>query len=329
MGKPDRVELIRSIANTIADYRQGEITIPDADHVNRWINQFDASVQQQVLSELDHILKKTYLARTDVEKFLSGVISSKKLTGKDPRAFWKKANILHIQEAGNSQREMLAMFDTILRSKVGLGLKDCGSSDGPFIYLDDAVFTGNRLKHDLFSWIQSSAPAVARLHVIVIGLHCGGQWYAETQLEKVVSDARKKLDLRWWRCLKIEDRRAYLADSDVLRPTALPSEPAVQAYAEGLKYAPDLRAGTGVGGNKFFSSHAGRIVLEQEFLKAGVRIRDMCPNLNQYQRPLGNTLLQTLGFGALMVTFRNCPNNCPLAFWVDSPWYPLFPRKTN
>jgi hypothetical protein len=40
-------------------------------------------------------------------------------------------------------------------------------------------------------------------------------------------------------------------------------------------------------------------------------------------------VLQTVGFGALIVTFRNCANNCPLGFWVDDPWYPLFPRKTN
>lgn len=39
--------------------------------------------------------------------------------------------------------------------------------------------------------------------------------------------------------------------------------------------------------------------------------------------------LVTLGFGSLIVTFSNCPNNAPLAFWVDSPWYPLFPRATN
>lgn len=31
----------------------------------------------------------------------------------------------------------------------------------------------------------------------------------------------------------------------------------------------------------------------------------------------------------LILTYRNCPNNAPLAFWVDAPWYPLFPRTTN
>jgi hypothetical protein len=39
--------------------------------------------------------------------------------------------------------------------------------------------------------------------------------------------------------------------------------------------------------------------------------------------------LVTLGFGSLIVTYRNCPNNAPLALWVDHPWYPLFPRTTN
>jgi hypothetical protein len=64
-------------------------------------------------------------------------------------------------------------------------------------------------------------------------------------------------------------------------------------------------------------------------LVAGVRIRDMCPNLKENHHPLGYSVLKTLGFGALVVTYRNCPNNCPLAFWADWPWEPLFPRKTN
>ena len=40
-------------------------------------------------------------------------------------------------------------------------------------------------------------------------------------------------------------------------------------------------------------------------------------------------ILESLGFGSLVVTFRNCPNNAPLALWAGDPWYPLFPRRTN
>ena len=60
-----------------------------------------------------------------------------------------------------------------------------------------------------------------------------------------------------------------------------------------------------------------------------MRIRKMCPYLNENQRPLGNMVLKSLGFGSMIVTFRNCPNNTPLAFWAGDPWYPLFPRKVN
>ncbi len=329
MANGRRAELLTSIATTITDYRPGEITTPDANHVERWITQFDAAVQDPMLAELDHVLKKTYVTRANVEQFLGIVLTARKLAGDDPCDFWRKANFLSIQGGGDSQREMLALFRTVLRSTCGLDLDDCGSDDGPYIYLDDVVFTGNRIKNDLSAWIRASAPAAAKLHVVVIGLHLGGKWYANGKIQEVAAAAGKEVDIDWWRCLSIEDRNHYVANSDVLRPSALPDDAAVQVYAQGLRHAPVLRRGNSVGKNKFFSSDAGRNTLEQELLKAGCAIRWTCPNLNQYQRPLGNTLLQTLGFGALIVTFRNCANNCPLAFWVDAPWYPLFPRKTN
>ena len=53
----------------------------------------------------------------------------------------------------------------------------------------------------------------------------------------------------------------------------------------------------------------------------------MCPNLNVYQRPLGNMVLEALGFGSLHVTFRNCPNNCPLAFWAGKPLVSVVPSE--
>ena len=177
------------------------------------------------------------------------------------------------------------MFETVLQRTCGLDLNECGSDDGPYIYLDDAIFTGNRIKYDLSAWIQSTAPATASVHVVVIGFHRGGQWYARTKIKEVANAAGKAVDINWWRCLEIEDRKRYVANSDVLRPSAIPTDAAVQAYARGLQYPPVLRSGNCVGENEFFSSDAGRNLLEQELLKAGCTIRSICPNLNQYQRP--------------------------------------------
>ena len=158
MANGRRAELLGSIATTIADYRRGEITTPDADHVESWITQFDAAVQDPMLAELDHVLKKTYVTRANVEQFLGVVLTAKELGGDDPCDFWRKANLLSIQGAGNSQREMLVLFGSVLQSMCGLDLDDCGSDDGPYIYLDDVVFTGNRIKNDLSAWIQASVP---------------------------------------------------------------------------------------------------------------------------------------------------------------------------
>jgi hypothetical protein len=325
----NRKTLLASIASVIADYREGEIDTPDSAHVDAWISQFDAAVQESILSELHHVLKKTYITKTEVEKFLSNLATAAKLVGAAPHDFWKSANFLNIQGGGNSQSELLQMFDLVLQKTCGLGIDECGSNDGPYIYLDDVVFTGNRVKNDLIKWLKSSAPAKAKVHVIVIAFHRGGQYYAKTKIAEACAAEKKSLDITWWRRLEMEDRKTYVNNSDVLRPSSFPSDALTQAYVKGLKYAPLIRRGTNIGENKFFTSNAGRCILEQEFLKAGVHIRSICPYLNVYQRPLGNMVLESLGFGALVVTFRNCPNNAPLALWAGDPWYPLFPRKTN
>ena len=71
-------------------------------------------------------------------------------------------------------------------------------------------------------------------------------------------------------------------------------------------------------------------MLEQEFLKAGAKIKyELCPDLKENHWPLGYDVFKCVGFGSLLVTYRNCPNNCPLVLWAGAPWFPLFPRKTN
>lgn len=129
--------------------------------------------------------------------------------------------------------------------------------------------------------------------------------------------------------MDMEDRMDHIDASDVLRPASIPDDASVKSYIASLGARPELRPSGKVSGAGIFSGEAGRSLLEQEFLKAGVMIRKMCPNLIGYQRPLGNRILASFGFGALTVTYRNCPNNCPLAFWVGDPWYPLFARRTN
>ncbi len=324
-----RDNLLASIANTIQDYRGGSLPNPITDHVERWVQQFDAAIQLLLLQEIDHVLKKIYFSKKDVAKFLRGAMHTQKLTGVNAQEFWRNANFLDIQGGGDSQTDMLELFSEQLVNEYGFGIDDCGQGEEVFIYLDDGIFTGNRVRRDLENWIRDHAPALVKLHVICIAEHSGGRYFANTKIQEIIRASGKKVEITWWHAIVLENRKAYSASSDVLRPTAIPNDPAVQAYIAAMRYQPTLRTAGNPGTANLFSSDAAKILLEQEFLKAGVRIRQMCPHLGDTQRPLGHMTLETLGFGSLIVTYRNCPNNAPLALWVDAPWYPLFPRTTN
>lgn len=323
-----RSDLLLSIADTTADYREGDLTSPTPEHVERWVNQFEEAVQFPILREMDHVLKKTYFSRKETRKFLAGLVKNKKLVGEDPCTFWKGVKFLDIQGGGASQKEMIALFSKILERECGFTIEDCGVEPRVFLYLDDAIFTGNRVRRDIEAWIKDNAPEDAKLHVVVIANH-EGSYYHRGKISEATKAAGKKIEVTWWCAVGFEDRKTYTDNSDVLRPVVIPDDEIVLAYVASMSHKPHLRNEGNVGSKGIFSSDAGRQLLEQEFLKAGVRIKNACPNLGVSQRPLGHTSLEALGFGSMIVTFRNCPNNAPLVLWVGEPWYPLFPRTTN
>lgn len=148
-------------------------------------------------------------------------------------------------------------------------------------------------------------------------------------LNETINTSEKKISIKWGQLISIEDGLFAADASDVLRPTGPGTDLAVANYIATLGKAQTWRAGTSVGPKQFFSSEQGRQLLEQEFLKAGVSVRALCPHLNAYQRPLGNTTMKTTGFGTMFATYRNCPNNAPLVLWAGDPWHPLLRRVTN
>ncbi|MCK9456321.1 MAG: hypothetical protein M0R31_03400 [Candidatus Riflebacteria bacterium] len=324
-----RGKLLNSIAETISDYREDEITV-NSDHIEKWIQQFSDEAQTPILQEMDHALKKTYFSKKATKAFLEELFKNSDLVGEDPCAFWDRATILNIQSNGNSQKEMVLLLNKVINNNCNLhSASSKQSSFEEFIYLDDGLFTGNRILRDLDKWLTHTAPQNATVHVITIALHLGGYFYIKDKIEKLEAAINKGITIRFWRLLELEDRKTYINSSDVLRPCVIPDDQASKEYVDRMTYKPCLRYPGQAGNKAVFSSDEGRQLLEQEFLLAGVKIRQMCPYLNEYQRPLGNSVLETLGFGSLFVTFRNCPNNAPLALWAGDPWFPLFPRKTN
>lgn len=333
---PPRQEMLESIANTIADYRAGENISPRTPElVNAWVSQFPEDIQESLLDALTYTLPKTYLSQTDFKVFLRGLAGTDKLSpGTNPAEYWKQANFLKIQQGGNSQLEILGTFDEVLKELHNYGLSETGSADGDFIYLDDCIGTGSRVRSDVCAWIGSDAPPNIRLHVVSPIRYRGAYWI-DDKIEQAARANGKSIVLKNWRLdnFYLENRLYYRNSSDVLWPTQIPDIQEAQAYAEELNakgHPVELRAPGNCGHANIFETEEKRMLLEQAFLTRGCQIRGECNNLPAAFRPLGFHNLDTLGFGSMCVTYRNCPNNCPLVFWVEQGGYPaLFPRKTN
>jgi len=318
-----------AVAALIADYRAGEIPTLDSVHVDRWVSQFPSAVREPILLELLHVFGRTYFTRANVQTFIDSIVLNANFVGPNPGQFWQGVKVLNLQTAGNSQRDMIALLAESLQRQCGLALTSCGVTPHTYLYLDDVLFSGGRIRSDLVNWVTGIAPAKAKLAVLIIGSHTLGQWYSGNKIVEAAKAAGKTIDLSWWRAVAFEDRKSEINNSDVLRPVAVPADPATQAYVASLGGAPLIRAVGGKSPLGIFSGEAGRHLLEQEFLAAGVRVRGVCPYFDKYMRPLGRMMFESLGFGSTIVTYRNCPNNAPLVFWADHPWYPLFPRKPN
>lgn len=323
--------LCAAIAETLSDYRAGEIRARTPTDVERWVDQFDSGVRVPLLCEVDHILRKSYLSRVRVERFLSGLLVHEPMVGPDPSVFWRSAQFLMLQTEGRSQAEMLGMFGALLENAFGFSIDDCGNPPASFVYLDDGVFSGNRVLNDLRPWVREIAPPTSRLDIVAMIVHSGAKKYVGNEIDLTARQAGKEVLLHWRAGCKPDNARTSTT-SDVLRPTSLPEDEGVRAYAaelEGLGYPVQLRLDRGTGSLGLFSSADSRHLLEQELLKAGIRLRERCLYFNGNQRPLGNWALKTLGFGTMFATYRNCPNNAPLALWAGDPWIPLLPRRTN
>jgi len=331
----ERSDLLDSVVSTIQTYREGEIPKPTSDHVDRWLSQFTAENQLPFLREFDHVIKKTFLTKDTVTTFLGNLVKNPKLVGNDPANFWAKATLLCIQRAGQSQKEMVSIFGDALEVQCGLDFAKCGATDGDYIYLDDVLFTGGRVATDLEDWIANKAPQTTKVHVLLMAFHTSGHyWITNKRLKQAVAKSGKEIEIKFWYQLKLENQRNRKDESDVLWPASIPNDPATQAYLASLTRFP-LVPRTPGGAVGMFSSEAGRQLLEHEFLIAGVKIRSLTQAPKDFIRPLGCGGFG-VGFGAMLVTYRNCPNNCPLAMWWGDPeatsgalhWYPLLSRKT-
>lgn len=324
---------LEKIAETIADYRLGEISRRTPGDIDTWVRQFDEDVQEPILAEMASVLDKLYVSLEAFKVGLRSIVKSPALATPSPLEYWRRVNFLWIQKKGESQSVMRQLFGDALQSETGLDINACGSVDGPFVYLDDCVFTGSHVRWDLIDWVRSSAPKTATVNVVALAIHDGRTAYTSKEVAKEAKLAGKAITIAgWWRLLGLADQDSV--ETAVLRPRSFPhDDPHVKTLVDVLTrkgHPPRERQVLTSDKNPVFSSEAARSLLEQEFLKAGARIKyELCTHLKENHWPLGYDVFKCPGFGSMLVTYRNCPNNCPLALWAGDPWKPLFPRRNN
>ncbi len=331
----ERQKLCESVANTIKSYRQGEITQRTADDVDRWLSQFTPANQLGFIREFAHVIEHTFAKKDDFYEYLDMLLVAPRLVGSNAEKFWENATLLDIQKRGFSQSEMIHLLQQ--RSVEHFGVKAGANPDGEeHIYLDDFIFTGGRVKQDLADWVRDTAPASGTLHVIVIARH-EGSYQLEKHIQGLFETSGKKFDVKVWchQNFKIENRYRYRAQSNILWPTSISDEPEIAAFAESLQdkhpFSPRPLSSDVAWP---FTTESGRQVVEKEFLLAGIKILKHCDTVKANMKPLGFSFFG-LGFGALITSYRNCPNNCPLAMWWGDDdqkqgalnWYPLLPRE--
>ena len=352
MAKYTRDILLESLANTIADYRQGEIDPITASHVNRWVNQFDVDDQIIILAEMDMIMKRFYFSKVQVKAHVRQFIKNEIVGKYDPVTRISQVNFLNIQTKGESQKELLKIVDEILQEDYGFTTTDVSSKEliTTHVYIDDALYTGNRICYDLIeesnehAWLRSGVQARSKLLIYTIANHLQGTNFVEKKVRPVLREKDISGTSKW--SLLIDNNR--IGKMEYLWPKEIVGDSIIDPYIVSVRKLLSrynqtdyriFRDSNVPIQETLFSSLRARDVVEKAFLKNGIRIINACREPAKPMRPLGYTAYTSLGFGTFLVTYRNIANNCPLVLWWGdrtmpsshpfSVWYPLFPRKTN
>lgn len=305
-----------SIIETIADFRKGEIEPRTEAHVDEWAEQFDAEIRSGLLHELASVLGSTYLSRSHIDAFLDRHLAMlAKISDKGP-ALFQEFNFLDIQTKGDSQSHLLTVLDERLQELFNFSLNDCGSDCGMNVYLDDILFSGNTVQNDLKRWLQDDAPDAASVQVWLAHGHSLGLYFMESGVREAMEVEDRGLTLQAPLVgQRSKNNASRSRESDVLWPRSSPAS--AEDFLSTQSKEPRLRAGDNKSAR--FEGEASRSLLEGQFLEAGLMMWGACESPRKMMRPLGYGPFG-FGFGAVIATYRNCPNNAPLALWWGGPF---------
>lgn len=344
LGSPNVFALAWDIAALVADYRSSESgdSIVDISRVTHWVGQFGISeeLQTRVLSELLHVLRRTYLSSARIETFSRNAIRNENLlAGRDPAVFWKQVCLIDPgyrsvclrAEAPKPQGQSRYVSTEYFRKALGEELDVEPEVDperaSAYLYVDDLICSGGQASDEIGSWMAdfsstASGRGIKDILLIVNAVHTGGAYRVQRDVARLpgVGEFRPHVEIN------LESRRMSRDQADVYWPCKpIGDSQLVQSVVSTF---PDVvwREAPSCGTKRIYSSPEARDALESALLAAGMALYRPFQSSGT-QRPLGAGVVG-LGLGTPIVTSRNCPNNAPLAFWTETDdWQPLFPRR--
>lgn len=332
------------IAEKIKNYRKDELSFTiDDEHVFKWINQFDKEERGLILQETNNILEKCYLKKSDVKEFINSVITDEEIIGKEITETIKKVKFINIQRKGSSQKKLLKLLEKEIYSMYNININEIKYKDiDKYIYLDDGLYSGATVRHDIENWIKEAKPNTS-LDIVFLAVYSSGKFYANKEISKLCKD--KNITFKMWWCNEFKNSPNDWYNYDCLWPKKLEGNKYVDLYIDKLRVQEEI---TGKKSRLFrekeyntelFTSATDKDIFEKALLKAGSYIVSIPKISKESMRPMGYDYFNSLGFGAFFATYMNISNNCPLAIWWGdssmpewhpfSKWYPLLPRKIN
>jgi hypothetical protein len=336
--------LVLELAQVLRDYREGTPQCVTPDRVAAWINQFRHDDREIILSEMVHIFRRFYVSRAAAEQALASRLEKliREEAGGDPRRFVEESAFLSIQTDGASQHEMVALIDDILQLRYGVHIVNRGDTEcRRFVYVDDAIYTGNTILGDLVNWspttsdrgwMFSDLASGHDLHIFVLIVHLA-DWrnYVRPRITNVAKE--RAINLRPDAEVVVHNNRWEASRFECLWPSSDYDSDDFKQHIESLReelrekgvYAQLLRPPGVPREETLFTSPQAREVVERAFLLHGLELWK--GTRRPWIRPLGFSKLVTLGFGTLAIPYRNCPNNAPLVLWWSAGgWQPLLQR---
>jgi hypothetical protein len=352
-------ELIEQIYDLIKDYRSDErfpgIQMSE-ERIRTWVNQFIEADRVFILTELKNILEKLYCSKKEAKDFLKEAVEvmTKEYKYTNASEFLLETVILDLQRPSKSQPTLLSLLREVLLEQFKFDLNKCGTKQKKnYLYLDDILCTGNTLFQDIKHWVaqndEEGKPYLKKLQsgdirliFAYIFIHNKNYHKKVKQFNYQIADnfdscytLFRKVDVGMGTSLELVFPTSDNQPESVIKYQNQ-IEVEVNEYCKGINiketksefYRPANYPAT----EEFFTSVANRKRFEDIILHKGISILNAASTTKSNLRALGYSLpsLKNFGFGALCITWRNVPNNCPIVFWYSGGgFFPLFVKHST